>query len=994
MLRAHGRDPDYDPIYFRYLLRIGGVEGDGSLYHKFESLLGDMGIRIEFDEDEAAPDVTRELENMPQSSPCRTTPNRSRRASFSSFYDAGDEDTERFERRTQSLSPLSRKQASLSEFSILLPSTRPPTRASERTMSIDRLGFQRDSSGLRSGARTRRAGHNIQIRGRSLSSRQSPVRRRRSISKDSNEDGRRGRRMLQDVASQQEPVLQAEPDDCSLGHAQLFSRPSDTQLSNDADTLYYHHLANVMRHCIRTWHDRASSESSQHHEMDVIATTHDGGTLLRQAFETWHSHLLERRQSQETARFFAVLERRAEKARTLYLLTKAFTHWAQAASDEVQRTCVARRHILRTKYFNAWRDITAVNELKVRRHGTSKFFFRWRLRYLNGVQDHSQAVEVRQKNLVKTSYWIWFWAFCERRAPGWYEGRLKRTFLTKWIDAVRERREREGWIEGVYRRDLFEKYLERWKLQIRSTMEREQAAMRSREAKLVRGALASLQLHARLAPIGHQVSRMVDWRIAHGALQTLVDRMLSERQAAAVNRARLLRNAWTTWNDRLRSQSLAARIDERVVLQTLYKWVLAERQALMRRIIDQRLQEQAMSRLVEKWRLLQARLSHRENLVRQGRNQRMAAKVVGRWQLQLLLARKRQQLAFEFHAPRAAQDTLQLWRWRLQHVRQLDRDASRAEFYFLATRTLRSWQTAVVESKKHKRKAAYAEMRRKVKMNMARKLLSTWRVRTAHRTEMTRRADDVSKNRLVVVSMNVFDSWRARRDDVVEMAAQANAVYTRHLAQVHLDTWIDRLDHHRQQLSHASVRADMRTLSLAATLLRRLGILAFAHATRLRSAEGLRARNDRKHARNMLRYWHERSLHRRSLPDRDPAEGEQHHEDFAGAATRRAEEWTAFDDSLVDWKPSVEALASATPVPGYLSTPGKRAARAKALVRLSTTPGGSPRVTPFGQRLRKGLSPQNEASVRRIEGRRGVFGRTVDSSEKVSRDDGGDGMMG
>ena len=85
----------------------------------------------------------------------------------------------------------------------------------------------------------------------------------------------------------------------------------------------------------------------------------------------------ERRRIAETERFFTHLERRAGRARDLFLMAKSLTHWAYSASKEIQRTSAARRHILRTRYFSAWRDMTAVNELKVRRQLFGKFFSFW-----------------------------------------------------------------------------------------------------------------------------------------------------------------------------------------------------------------------------------------------------------------------------------------------------------------------------------------------------------------------------------------------------------------------------------------------------------------------------------------------------------------------------------------------------------------------------------------------------------------------------------------
>ncbi|KAI9815639.1 MAG: hypothetical protein M1832_005270 [Thelocarpon impressellum] len=725
VLRAHGLDPDHDPLYFRYLLRIGAVEGNGPLLQKFEVLLAELGIRLEFDEAQRSPDITRDLDapgsvSDGQQSRPRSAHGRSRRASFSSF-----------------------------------------------------------------------------------------------------EDARRGRRHV--------------------------SAPS-----SDAG---YEPQA------------RASEGENRHHEMLITAITHDQETLLRQALDTWRSKFEERRRRRETKRFFAVLGRRAKKARNLYLLTKAFTHWAQCTSDEAQRKALLR------------------------------------------------------------------------------------------------------------------KFVARWKERSRAAVARQQMAERFRIAKLVRRTVTVLVTQVRFAAAKYRVDAMADRRVLRSTFLTWLERMRMERHAAEVSRARILRSTlctWTertrmtraadefkrektmrhalrSWNESLRFQSLSMRIDQRVALQALYRWILAERQILLRRILDQRLRQQMMRRMVDKARTLRVRLSQAETTVQESRDRRTKAAVLSRWQLQLQLDRKRQHLAFEFHAPRPLQDTLERWTARLQHVQQLERDSKKAEYYLLATKTLKAWHAAVAASKRQKRKAAYAVMRRKFKMNCARNALNAWRERTAHVGDLAKAADDMYRNHVVLVGMEHFDRWRARREELAEMATQAQGLRQKNMLRRITEAWQSRLRQQRELEAQAAYRANMRVVNVAAAALRKLSMQAFQHSNRERGAQNLRARNDKKHARNMLRYWRDRCVQRRGQGRPGGPSvlgptvsrlglGPEEAEDDEGA-TRGAEGWTAFDDGsdARDWAPGLEASSSATPMPGYLSTPSKRAVRAKALVKLTTTP----RMTPF-----------------------------------------------
>ena len=78
-----------------------------------------------------------------------------------------------------------------------------------------------------------------------------------------------------------------------------------------------------------------------------------------------------------------------------------------------------------------------------------------------------------------------------------------------------------------------------------------------------------------------------------------LQRAKASKQAAEVDQLRVLRNAWTNWNDQLRMQTLAMRINERMVLQALYEWVLVERSKLLKRLFEKRLKQATIRRLVE-----------------------------------------------------------------------------------------------------------------------------------------------------------------------------------------------------------------------------------------------------------------------------------------------------------------------------------------------------------------------------------------------------------
>ncbi|EPE03750.1 centrin-binding protein sfi1 [Ophiostoma piceae UAMH 11346] len=130
------------------------------------------------------------------------------------------------------------------------------------------------------------------------------------------------------------------------------------------------------------------------------------------------------------------LMRRAARVYTITTLFNAINHWQAMACEEVSRTKVARRHILRKKVFFAWRDQTASDNAKVTTLALGWFVQRWMsaLRQAQNEGDHL-AVQFYHRDLVTVKFWSWFRAHQEQTATAWANDRLKRQAIESWLRA-------------------------------------------------------------------------------------------------------------------------------------------------------------------------------------------------------------------------------------------------------------------------------------------------------------------------------------------------------------------------------------------------------------------------------------------------------------------------------------------------------------------------------------------------------------------------------
>lgn len=995
ILPQNGFHPDHDQLYLPYLYRLGGKREEGkSLYESFEGLLAELGFQIEFVADgEGVQEVTKNLgseygdENgangrMGDINGSRRRP---RRASFNSMYDAENESTRAIQQRETSRASMSRLETSQSALLDTRPSTRANTRRTEKTGAnalfskppvvqnrrgrLTAVEFARDSSHShrRHTSTSSQGDHQRDIRSASTaSSRVAKAHSASSVDDISMTVSDCANNITQASAT---PRVQLP---YVPGQNERFYNPSKTQLLRDAHNFHNYRIRSVARDAVDKWCFAAFQARDQHEHMERLAAAHDKEILLRQAFEHWRLRLHARKRAAETARFFNRLERRATKARDLLLLAKAFSHWAQCTQDEVLRTSDARQHVLSVKYFQAWREITVINQLKMRRQGLRKFFGVWKQRSIATLTNDITADLRRHESLSRNAYWHWFWVFCEKRAPEWRAARLKRKYLFQCVSTFRSNVCLNQQVALQSINMSRKKILRPWHEKTRITISALREADAFNDQKQAARALQAWRKTTQYAPLARQVSNIVDWRVAGETFSTFVTRYKFEKQAESVNRLRIMRTVWTQWNDRLRWQSLARRIDDRFLVGSLYKWVIAERYLLLQRLSEERLKHSIFNTLKQCCTLRQAERESCRQIAEEARRKSRLRSFIRHWYSQLGSHRQDERIAFEFRAPKVAQDALQLWARGSAHVRDLNSMAKHANFYFFVRKCYKRWQSATTDSKRQKRRNAYIQVRRRSKMNLAAMVLRRWRGLSAQNQDMQQQARLVHQNRVLRMATNLFDRWRDQSDLRTDQDHQAAQHYETRLLERHLYTWIERLEDQARLDETAELNIDMRVKNVAFGWFNKLRLKIIELKGREANAENLRAWYEKRHFRNILRYWHDQTARKLDRPQQDTTFSSrikrarpQAEADDRDGPMRRAEDWTDFD--IGDWIPALEAQSSSTPLPGYLSTPSKRAARAKALVRVSTTP----TRTPFKHRHRS----QTGTTPRSLQ--RGAFGRST-----------------
>ena len=965
------------------MFRLGNKRGKGaSLFESFERLLEELGIQIEFDTDpDVGPEIPRNIRNN-GTSDGHLLRKRSRRASFNSMYDAEDESTNLMPTRADSWTSQSRLLMRDMPKPEARPSTRATTRPTEKTSSKRpsiEISVAETTRGRLTAEEFSQNLHNIDPRHASGSSEDGKIadgrrglRSSRSsaginaatsaagLTLSSSSSGVHATDVLSGVLQNHRPM--------EMGLQERFYTPSRTQLLRDADTFQHHRIRHLAQELLDRWCDAAFQAQTHHEHLQRQAVIHDTDILLRQTIEHWRARMHVRKRVEETERFFSQLERRAAKARNLYLLTKAFTHWAQCAEDQVLQGSADRNQVLGIKFFSAWRDVALENQNKVQVPSLRRFFSVWKRRHVRCLRGADNAHLVYELRLSRIGYWHWFWTFCERRASEWHTRQVKQRLLFNWLNKARTIARQSQVVTHDRDKNATWNILSPWLAKTRISLSNRRKAVTLHDRWTTSHAVQTWVLTRRLAPRIQQISNMVDWRAAGATFAIFVHRFRSEKQAENVDRLRILRGFWTRWNDRLRWQTLAHRIDDRVLVEVLSKWLIAERRVLERRLSERRLKGQYL----RTWALqLSKRERYREQAAKTIENRKAGAcsrSAMLQWLSQLEKQRQAQHIAFEFAAPKLVDRTLGMWKQALIHTQGMDLWAKDARFFFLGKHYLKRWRDATSESRRRKRREAYIQVRRTSKMALASRLLQCWRGVATQINNVQVEAANLDHQRLQHVATRLFDSWKEKYDLVVDQEISSSSQYEKQLIQRALRTWTEKIDQIWQVEEKGMISGGLRVQRTAFVFLRRLRLRSIEIRGQQGKAQGLRLNYEKRHSINLLRQWREstalrqeRLLEDRSFSARTRRTRRPTDLDNPGIA-RGADDWTELD--VGDWIPGTVAHLNTTPMPD-MNTPSRRAADPKALTH-STTPAG----TPFQNRLRAQLNATPRT------GKRGPFGRS------------------
>lgn len=745
--------------------------------------------------------------------------------------------------------------------------------------------------------------------------------------------------------------------------------PPQTVIEPDASASFKNSTRRATRRFLHQWLAQAIQSRDDNTNLTLLAQSRDKIILTRQALETWHLRLRQHREEAARARFYARYDLRATKAHELYLLTKVLTHWAEITVEQIECTSVARRHILRVRCFNAWQDITAVNELKARKLILRKHFAKWRSQQVTISIRTNRTVATYAEDLIRRAFREWL----RKRRELWYivttKDREASQAIQLWLELHRKSKSTAAMAINYSHHRLLKGVLLLWLQKAKQFLQQQESAQSLHRDRLYQIYLQRWQQETHLISAGRQFRYHCEGGVVSTVFKMWVLRAQQERKATIIDQLKIKREAWNAFDDRRRCQGMQARIGQRVVFRALQSWVMARRLLGFRARHDQLLKADSMYRLVECWSTRDDDSAQSERRASQYYASRLRNRVFISWRTCLSDYLEDERMALGFTSSIYTAKALAKWVTEKHRLELLDRCAKDANFYIIATHTLGRWKTSTESLRRQKRRLAYAQMRRQIKLSVASKMLNKWRLRAATVLQSKDQAFERLRNRDASSCANVLQRWRAKAENFTELGEATISRFRSQSLRAYLILWDRRatmeakarchvqgkyftrllrcIKNHDNLEQQAHIRAEEHYTNACSQCFRRWNARALQNGGKDGSATRLRDKFARKRSIKILIFWR-RSLLRKQQPQNTAPEHSlvpiARVTPAQFSRTSRNEDWTDFN---LDWEGDLDDAVSSTPKPGYLNTPSRRVDRLKVAAESSTTPRYSPPSTPL-----------------------------------------------
>ncbi|KAK4187594.1 Sfi1 spindle body protein-domain-containing protein [Podospora australis] len=597
------------------------------------------------------------------------------------------------------------------------------------------------------------------------------------------------------------------------------------------------------------WDDRDIFE-------EVLEVWHENTLALRDERAQAEASLLEEEAERVRQAEITRMENRATRCYEIFLIRNTLAHWQDSALEEVDRTAVARRYLVRKKAFEAWRAQHVQDESKVTNFILMEMLQRWGQVSLHLEVRRRVAVQHDEQNLLAPVLETILTAHKKNLADRFWEYRAAWQYLDAWLVRANQAMDEHEMAIDVDDRLVLDEAANIWHDELEELRyHAADATVRYSRQEAIR-VLGHWQEQTRL-------ERLLAWYRAadeEDTIHTVLDLWRAASTDSRLNRERAVAFAiddyLTQWHNETKVKLFTQRDEDYTKFDVLSHWYYSERLAWWQRDFETQLMRSTLNQMLD---VAQQARAHRVREEREAYSlevYNLLGDAVDHWLMVLDKGaawrhRRNADVVNLYYTNRPVVDYW--WAAAQESIRlstQFRRQAAITSNRHIAINVLEEWPEAAETARRERLLQLLRLYRRNYKISLATDCLDHWHELTADAWVSGRRAHDAYMNFRSDDINSYLDYWLTTThtaEDFMQIAADAEV-------EVFCGKWQAIAREMRDDHDYAIYTAEDKELA------RCLETWEF-EALQIRSREQMvgtvRGRNDQRLIGQMLDEWHQ-----------------------------------------------------------------------------------------------------------------------------------------
>jgi len=645
------------------------------------------------------------------------------------------------------------------------------------------------------------------------------------------------------------------PSVAALDTEELEEKVRHVRMQEDRDL-----LANVFGF----WHATACETQQKNEQLKSVAVEYDNNDLLGEVLDIWNEEAAaaeETRLRAEAAakheQYVAKMEKRATRVYELFTMANLLAHWQEQTYEELERTAVARRHLVRKRAFEGWHAQHVEDETKVQNFILGHALQKWSQVALHHEVRQEVASQWHQQELCKQTLNTMWEESKKRLADEFYAVGLATQCLDTWADKARDIQEEYQVAVALDERLVLDEAVNIW---LEEVDVQQYNAYECTRQWLVQGCSRDLdywQEQAKLSALLKQYNAKHEQDTKRQALETWNAVFQDAQRDTALADAFLLKEPVDHWEREMKLKLFIERDEYETKAAVLEHWACEEKLAWYKGHLETRTKRQTLDTLLTAARQARGERERHEEEADYVDSYYTQTGVVDTWLAETDQMWKHRQNANLVNLYRTTRPCIDLWRERCHQSQARDgyyrRKADKHRATSIVSGALKKWPEVAETARRERMMTSLRQFRRKYKVELAQECLGKWLDATAdaldaghdaHQTNLHYKREDLND------CLDLWNRSAKRAKNVQQIAADAEL-------EVYCGKWQAQLHEAKENMQDA---IEFDTEQTRKRCWESWEFQTLQNGGKRHLATTLQEKNERRVRRRILGEWHQKAV--------------------------------------------------------------------------------------------------------------------------------------